>query len=87
MCGFPGLPALILKKMPVDDAPLYHDRNALALVWTFQIIVGALAGIAVQVCLVWVIVKILMPSVWPNLLEMCERAFELHLPQVIISLF
>jgi hypothetical protein len=70
--GLPGLPSLLLRKIPAQGNVLKWDRHWIATVLTAQVAVGAALGIAAQVLLVVVIIGYIMPLFGLELLDMAR---------------
>ena len=85
--GIPGLPALLLAKLPVARAVPAFDRAWIATVLTLQTVGGGLLGIAAQVLLVWVMIGYIMPFFGPELLEMAQDVAAFNLPARVGQLF
>jgi hypothetical protein len=73
--GLPGLPSLLLRKIPTYANVPKFDRAWIATVLTAQVAAGAALGIAAQVFLIWVIIGYVMPFFGPEMLGMaCDVA-------------
>jgi hypothetical protein len=93
MRGVPGLPRLILRKLPpskavpdFDPVPDF-DRTWIALVLTLQIVAGAALGIAAQAILIVGIVGHVMPWFGLGLLDMARKLAAFDLPARLGQLF
>ena len=78
--GVPGLPSLLLRKIPPRGNVLKFDRAWIATVLTGQIAVGAVLGIAAQALLVVVIIGYIMPFFGLELLDMARDVAAFNLP-------
>jgi hypothetical protein len=74
--GVPGLPRLILRKLPPGKD---FDRTWIALLLTLQIVAGAILGIAAQAILIVGILGYLMPWLGLGLLDMARSIAEFNL--------
>ena len=61
MRGLPGLPSLLLRKIPAQGNVPKFDRAWVATVLTAQVTAGAVLGIAAQALLAVVIIGYVMP--------------------------
>jgi hypothetical protein len=77
--GVPGLPSLLLRKIPAQGNVLKWDRHWIATILTAQVAAGAALGIAAQVFLVWVIIGF-MPWFGGDLLGMAHAVADFNLP-------
>jgi hypothetical protein len=80
VCGIPGIPALLARNMPIGRAPAFYNQTWIALLWTLQVVGGAILGIAAQAAIIVFVIGFLMPAIGLNLLGMCRTLFELNLP-------
>ena len=78
--GVPGLPALLLRKIPARGNVAKFDRAWVATVLTAQVAVGAASGIAAQAFLVVVIIGYIMPFFGLELLDMARDVAAFNLP-------
>jgi hypothetical protein len=85
--GVPGLPRLILRKLPAGKAVPDFDRTWIALLLTLQIVAGAILGIAAQVILIVSIVGYVIPWLGLGLLDMAREVAAFNLPARIGQLF
>ena len=85
--GVPGLPALILRKIPAQGNVLKWDRAWIATVLTAQIAVGAVLGIVAQVLLAVGIIGYAMPFFGLELLDMARGVAAFDLPTRTWDLF
>jgi hypothetical protein len=85
--GFPGLPALLLRKIPAQGNVAKFDRAWIATVLTAQVAAGAALGIAAQVLLVVVIIGYVMPLSGLELLGMARDVAAFNLPARVGQLF
>jgi hypothetical protein len=85
--GVPGLPALLLPKLPVARAVPPFDRAWIATVLTLQTVGGAILGIAAQAVLVVVIIGYVMPFFGLELLDMARDVATFNLPMRVGQLF
>jgi hypothetical protein len=85
--GVPGVPSLLLRKIPPRGNVLEWDRAWIATVLTVQVAVGAVLGIAAQVFLVWIIIGHIMPFFGLELLGMARDVAAFNLPARVGQLF
>jgi hypothetical protein len=85
--GVPGLPSLLLRKIPERGNVPKFDRAWIATVLTSQVALGAALGIIAQVFLVWVIIGQVMPLFGLELLGMARDAAAFNLPARVGQLF
>jgi hypothetical protein len=85
--GVPGLPRVILRKLPIGKAVPNFDRTWIALVLTLQIVMGAALGVAAQVLLIVGIIGYVMPWLGLGLLDMARDVAAFNLPARIGLLF
>ena len=85
--GLPGLPSLLLQKIPSQGNVPKFDRAWIATVLTAQVIAGAALGIAAQAFLVVVIIGYAMPFFGLELLEMARDVATFNLPARVGQLF
>jgi hypothetical protein len=78
--GLPGLPLVMLRKLPAGKAVPDFDRNWIALVLTLQIVGGAVLGIAAQALLIVGIIGHVMPWFGLGLLDMARNVAAFNLP-------
>jgi hypothetical protein len=78
--GLPGLPLVMLRKLPPGKAVPDFDRTWIALVLTLQIVGGAILGIAAQTLLIVGIVGHVMPWFGLGLLDMARDVAAFNLP-------
>ena len=78
--GLPGLPSLLLGKIPATGNVPKFDRAWIATVLTAQVAAGAVLGIAAQVFLVVVIIGYVMPLFGLELLDMSRDVADFNLP-------
>lgn len=85
--GVPGLPALLLLRLPDARAVPVFDRAWIATVLTLQTVGGALLGIATQVLLAVGIIGYIMPLFGRELLDMAREVAAYNLPARVGQLF
>jgi hypothetical protein len=85
--GLPGLPSLLLRKIPERGNVPKFDRAWIATVLTAQVAAGAALGTAAQVFLVWVIIGHVMPFFGLELLGMAGDVAAFNLPARVGQLF
>jgi hypothetical protein len=85
--GVPGVPSLLLQKIPAQGNVPKFDRAWIATVLTGQIAVGAALGIAAQALIVWVIIGYVMPLLGLELLDMARDVAAFNLPARVGQLF
>jgi hypothetical protein len=78
--GVPGLPSLLLRKIPERGNVPKFDRAWIATILTAQVAAGAALGIAAQVLLVVVIIGYVMPFFGLELLDMARDVAAFNLP-------
>jgi hypothetical protein len=83
--GIPGLPALLLRFMPVGKAVPAFDRTWLALVLTCQVFVGAFLGIAAQFVLAVGVIFYVLPWIGLELLDTARAVAEFDLPMRVFG--
>ena len=79
--GAPGLPALLLRFMPVGKAVPTFDRAWIALVLTLQIIGGMILAVAAQALMVIGLIGYVMPWFGLGLLDMTRAVAAFDLPK------
>jgi hypothetical protein len=85
--GLPGVPSLLLQKIPERGNVPKFDRAWIATVLTAQVVAGTALGIAAQVFLVWVIIGHVMPFFGLELLDMARGVAAFNLPARVGLLF
>jgi hypothetical protein len=85
--GLPGLPTLLLQKIPGQGNVPKFDRAWIATVLTAQVAAGAALDIAAQVFLVWVIIGHVMPLFGLEMLDMARGVADFNLPARVGQLF
>jgi hypothetical protein len=85
MRGIPGVPSLLLRKMPADRAVLTFDRAWIATVLTLQLVGGAILGIVVQFALIYAVFGYVMPWLGLELLDMARTVAAFDLPGKLIA--
>ena len=85
--GLPGLPSLLLRKIPAQGNVPKFDRAWIATVLTAQVAAGAALGIAAQTFLVVVIIGYTMPWLGLGLLDMARDVAAFNLPARVGQLF
>src|SRR4029077_14617157 len=85
--GLPGLPSLLLRKIPAQGNVPKFDRAWIATVLTAQVAVGAALGIAAQAFLVVVIIGYVMPFFDLELLGTARDVAAFNLPARLGQLF
>jgi hypothetical protein len=85
MRGIPGVPSLLLRKMPAHRAVPAFDRAWIATVLTLQLVGGAILGIVVQFALIYAVFGYVMPWLGLELLDMARAVAALDLPGMIIA--
>jgi hypothetical protein len=85
--GLPGLPSLLLQKIPPQGNVPKFDRAWIATVLTAQVALGAVLGIAAQAFLVVVIICYVMPFFGLELLDMARDVAAFNLPARVGQLF
>jgi hypothetical protein len=85
--GIPGLPALLLRFMPVSRALPAFDRMWLALVLTCQVYLGAFLGIAAQLVLTVGVIFYLLPWMGLELLDTARAVADFDLPMRVLRLW
>jgi hypothetical protein len=85
--GLPGLPSLLLRKIPTQGNVPKFDRAWIATVLTAQVAAGTALGIAAQVFLVWVILGHVMPFFGLELLDIARDVTAFNLPARVGQLF
>jgi hypothetical protein len=83
--GIPGLPYILLKKMPEAKAVPTYDRHWLALVLALQIVGGGLLGLVAQLSLAIGLFVYVMPFFGFELLDMARAVADYDLPARIIA--
>jgi len=87
MRGLPGLPSALRRFMPAGHAVPAFDRAWVALVLTFQVVGGAVAGALAQVLLAVAVIVYVMPWFGLGLLDMARDVAAFNLPVRIGRLF
>ena len=85
--GVPGVPLLLLLKLPVARAVPAFDRAWIATVLTLQTVGGAILGIAAQVLLAVGIIGYVMPFFGLELLDMARDVAVFNVPARVGQLF
>jgi hypothetical protein len=85
--GIPGLPALLLRKIPLRGNVPKFERAWIATVLTAQVAVGAALGIAAQAFLVVVVIGYILPVFGLELLDMARDIAAVNLPARVGQLF
>jgi hypothetical protein len=85
--GLPGLPSVLLRKIPARGNAPKFDRAWIATALTAQVATGAALGIAAQALLVIVIIGYVMPFFGLELLDMARTVAALNLPGQVGQLF
>jgi hypothetical protein len=80
MRGLPGLPSLMLRKMPAAKAVPTFDRAWIAVVLTLQLVLGAVVGILAQAGLAVLMLGYIMPWFGFELLHLARAVAALDLP-------
>jgi hypothetical protein len=83
--GIPGLPTLLLSKLPIARAVPAFDRAWIATVLTLQTVGGALLGIAAQVFMVWAMIGYIMPFFGLELFDMARAVAAFNLPAHVVQ--
>ena len=84
--GIPGVPALLLRKMPERKAVPAFDRAWIALVLTLQMVGGAILGALAQLALAYVLIFYAMPWAGLELLDLARAVEKLDLPRQLANL-
>ena len=86
--GIPGLPVLLLKRLPATGHVASFDREWIALVLTGQIFLGGILAMAVpQAGLVIAVIFHLLPWLGLGLLDTARAVAEADLPRWVLSGF
>lgn len=85
--GLPGLPSLLLRKIPAQGNVLKWGRHWIATVLTAQLAAGAALGIAAQGLLVVLIIGYVMAFFGLELLDMAREVAAVNLPARAGQLF
>jgi hypothetical protein len=85
--GLPGVPSLLLRKIPAQGNVPKFDRAWIATVLAAQVAAGAALGIAAQAFLVIVIIGYVMPFFGLELLDMARDVAAFNLPARVGQLF
>jgi hypothetical protein len=85
--GLPGVPSLLLRKIPAQGNVPKFDRAWIATVLTAQVAAGAALGIAAQALLVVVVIGYIMPFFGLELLDMAREVAAFNLPARVGQLF
>ena len=85
--GVPGMPNVILRRLPVGRAVPAYKRGWIALVITGQIFGGAALGIIAQALLALFIIGYVMPLFGLELLGMARDVAAFNLPARVAELF
>lgn len=85
--GIPGMPALLLSKLPIGRAVPAFDRAWIATVLTLQTVGGAVLGITAQLLLAVLIIGYVMPLLGLELLDMARELVAFNLPARVAQLF
>jgi hypothetical protein len=83
----PGLPSLLLQKMPAGRSVPAFDRAWVALVLTLQVVGGVILGVAAQALLVVGLIRYVMPWAGLGLLDMARAVAAFDLPARVGALF
>jgi hypothetical protein len=83
----PGLPSLLLQKMPAGRAVPAFDRAWIALVLTLQVAGGVFLGVAAQALLAVGLIRYVMPWAGLGLLDMARAVAAFDLPARVGALF
>jgi hypothetical protein len=83
--GVPGVPAILLRFMPVGKAVPEFDRAWIALVLTCQVFLGALLGIVAQAFLAVGVIFYILPWVGLGLLETAREVADFDLPGRVLA--
>jgi hypothetical protein len=83
----PGLPLLLLKKVPAGRAVPAFDRAWVALVLTLQVAGGVILGVAAQALLAAGLIRYVMPWAGLGLLDMARAVAAFDLPARVGALF
>jgi hypothetical protein len=83
----PGLPSLLLQKMPAGCAVPTFDRAWAALVLTLQVVGGVILGVAAQALLAAGLIRYVMPWAGLGLLDMARAVADFDLPARVGALF
>ena len=84
--GIPGLPAVLLRKMPERKAVPAFDRAWIALVLTSQMVGGAILGALAQLALAYVLIFYAMPWAGLELLDLARAVETFDLPRQLAHL-
>ena len=85
--GLPGLPSLLLRKIPAQGNVPKFDRAWIATVLTAQVAAGAALGIAAQALPIMVIIGYIMPSFGLELLDIARNVAAFNLPGRVEQIF
>jgi hypothetical protein len=86
--GLPGLPALLLRVIPADKAPMpAFDRAWLAVVLTCQVFAGAFLGIAAQTVLAIGAIFYVLPWLGFGLLDTARDVAAFDLPLHLLQIW
>ncbi len=83
----PGLPSLLLQKMPAGRSVPAFDRAWIALVLTLQVAFGVILGVAAQALLAVGLIRYVMPWAGLGLLDMARAVAAFDLPARVGALF
>ena len=81
MRGLPGLPSLLLQRLPAEKAVRSYERTWIALVLAVQTVGGVILGIVVQALIFWAVIAYVMPWFGIGLLDMARDLVALNLPE------
>jgi hypothetical protein len=85
--GLPGLPPLLLRKIPTQGNVPKFDRTWITTVLTAQVAAGAALGIAAQAILAVIIIGYVMPFFGLELLDMARDVAAFNVPARVGQLF
>jgi hypothetical protein len=85
--GVPGLPGVLLRRLPAGRAVPAYKRGWIALVITGQNFGGAALGVVAQVVLAILIIGYIMPLFGRDLLGMAESVSAFNMPARVAHLF
>jgi hypothetical protein len=85
--GLPGLPSVLLRRLPAGKAVPVYKRTWMALLITVQIFGGGFLGIAAQALLAIGIIGYIMPWLGLGLLDMARDVAAFNLPARVGQLF
>jgi hypothetical protein len=83
----PGLPSLLLQKMPAGRSVPAFDRAWIAFVLTLQVVGGVILGVAAQALLAVGLIRYAMPWLGLGLLDLARAVAAFDLPARVGALF